>query len=176
MLHDSGLPKFLWAEAFSTATHVHNRIPTRALDGLTPHEVLYSTKPDVTDLRAFGAPCAIVEPAEKLKKLDDRARMCFFVGYKYSGGGYRVWDPAKKVIVESRDVVFFEDGLPSPPLHSSSTPSNDDDEAAIQQPLEPSHKPTPADVKKPHEPLQLSAPPPPTLTTQDPVPTPEPQQ
>ena len=24
MLHDSGLPKFLWAEAFSAATYVHN--------------------------------------------------------------------------------------------------------------------------------------------------------
>ncbi len=34
MLHDSGLPKFLWAEAFSTMTYVHNRTLTRALDGL----------------------------------------------------------------------------------------------------------------------------------------------
>jgi hypothetical protein len=32
------------------------------------------------------------KPSEKLKKLDDRATMCYFVGYKYGGGGYRVWD------------------------------------------------------------------------------------
>ena len=68
----------------------------------------------------------------------------------------RFGTPKKKIIVESRDVAFFEDGLPSPALHSSPTSGNDDDEAAIQQPLEPSHGPTPADVKKPHEPLQLS--------------------
>jgi len=52
---------------------------------------------------------------EKLKKLDDRATMCFFVGYKYDGG-YRVWDPKKRGFFESRDVVFFEDGLPPPML------------------------------------------------------------
>ena len=50
----------------------------------------------------------------KLKKLDGRP-MCFFVGYKYSGGCYRVWDPEKQVVVKSKDVVFFEASLPSPP-------------------------------------------------------------
>jgi len=41
MLYDSGLPDSLWAEAFNTATYVHNRTPTRALDGRTPFEVRY---------------------------------------------------------------------------------------------------------------------------------------
>ena len=94
MLHDSGLPKFLWAEAFNTATYVHNRTPMRALGGRMPYEVLYGVKPDVSHLHAFGAPCAIVELNEKLRKLDDRVSMCFFVGYKYEGG-YRVWDPKR---------------------------------------------------------------------------------
>src|SRR5882757_4515829 len=117
MLHDSGLPKFLWAEAFNTATYVHNRMPMKALGGLTPYEALYGVKPDVSHLRAFGAaPCAVVEPSELVRKLDDRLRMCFFVGYKYEGGGYRVWDPKCRVVVESRVIVFFEDGLPPPTL------------------------------------------------------------
>ena len=59
----------------------------------------------------------LVEPTERLRKLDDRATMCFFVGYKYEGGGYRVRDPKRQVIVESRDLVFFEDGLPPPTLN-----------------------------------------------------------
>jgi len=41
MLHDAGLPQKLWAEAFSTVTYLCNRTPTRALDGLTPFELLY---------------------------------------------------------------------------------------------------------------------------------------
>ena len=132
MLHDSGLLKCLWAEVFSTATYVHNRMPMKALDRLTPYEVLHGTKPDLADLCAFGAPCAIVKPAAKLKKLDDQVRMCFVVGYKYSGGGYRVWDPEKRVIIKSRDVVFFEDSLPSPPFHSLLMPNDNDDQAIVQ--------------------------------------------
>jgi len=40
--------------------------------------------------------------------------MCFFVDYKYQGGSYSVWDQKRQVVVESRDIVFFEDSLPSP--------------------------------------------------------------
>jgi len=106
VLHDAYLPTKL-----STATYLRNRTPTRVLDGLTPFELLYGVKPDPADLQAFGVPCAIAEPSAKLKKLDDRARFCVFVRYKYGSGGYRVWDPERGVVVESRDVVFFEDGL-----------------------------------------------------------------
>ena len=34
----------------------------------------------VAHLRAFGAPCAIVEAKEQLKKHGDHAMMCFFIG------------------------------------------------------------------------------------------------
>jgi transposase InsO family protein len=143
MLHDAGHPKFLWAETFSTAAYVHNRTPAKALGGLTPFEVLYGTKPDVRNLRAFGAPCAVIEPSEKLKKLDDRATMCFFVGYKYGGGGYRVWDPKRKVVVESRDVIFFEDGLPPPTLRETASPTIDDDKPFVQPPPDALVQPVP---------------------------------
>ena len=43
MLHDSGHPKSLWAEAFNTATYVHNRSPTKALGGRTRFEALHRT-------------------------------------------------------------------------------------------------------------------------------------
>ena len=44
------------------------RTPTKALDGRTRYEMLYNVKPDIADLRAFGAPHAIVGPREKLEK------------------------------------------------------------------------------------------------------------
>ena len=44
MLHDSGLPSISWAEAYNTATYLHNRTPTRAFGGRTPYEVLYGVK------------------------------------------------------------------------------------------------------------------------------------
>lgn len=76
-----------------------------------PYEKLYGVRPDVSHLHTFGALCAIVEPKERLKMLEERATMCFFAGYKYGGGGYRVWDPNRLNVVESR-----EDSSPSPTL------------------------------------------------------------
>jgi len=40
-----------WAEAYNAATYLHNRTPTRALDGRAPYGVLYGVKPDVSHLR-----------------------------------------------------------------------------------------------------------------------------
>ena len=54
--------------------------------------------------------------------------ICFFVGYKYEGGGYRVWDPKRRVVVESRDLIFFEDGLLPPTLNDSRPQPIDEDD------------------------------------------------
>jgi len=78
----------------------------RALGGRTPYEMLFGAKRVVSH-----------SPKERLRKLDDRATMCFFMGYKHEGSDYRVWDPERQVVVESRDFIFFEDGLPSPTLN-----------------------------------------------------------
>jgi len=127
MLYDSALPDSLWAEAFNTATYVHNRAPTRALDGRTPFEVRYGAKPDLAHLHAFGAPRAVVQPLEELRKLDARSRMGFFVGYKYEGGGYRVWDHAWGS--SSRPELSFS---PPPALNESHQQSADADELVVQ--------------------------------------------
>ena len=160
MLHDAGLPKSLWAEAFRTATYVRNRTPTKALDGRTPYEMLYKVTPDLAELRAFGAPCAIVSPSEKLRKLDDRASMCVFVGYKYGGGGYRVWDPRKSIVVETRDITFYEDGLPPPTYRELATQADDADEPVIHAPI-----PSPADFMPPTVAQAPVLPVPPVTTT-----------
>ena len=61
---------------------------------------------DVSHLCAFFAPCAIVELTERMRKLDNRTTMCFFVGYKYERDGYQVWDPKRRAVVESRFLAF----------------------------------------------------------------------
>jgi len=68
MLHESGPPKYLWAEAFSTATYVFNGAPTKALGGHSPYTVAARSKPAVAHLRAFGASCAVVGLMERLRK------------------------------------------------------------------------------------------------------------
>ena len=133
------------------ATYVHNRMPTRAPGGVTPYEAHYGTKLKVEHLCTFRAPCVIVEPQHKLKKLDDRASMCFFVGYKYSGGGYWVWDLKRQVVIKSRDIVFFKISLPLPTLCTLNKLANNAN-ICEQQPLEPSLEPaasTPAPAPAP---------------------------
>ena len=99
-------------------------------------------KQDVSHLRALGALCAIVELKDRLRKLGDRATMCFFVGYKYDRGGCRVWDPKRRVVVESRDIGFFEDDLPSPTLNDLPPRPVDEGEPVTQPVLDHSIKPT----------------------------------
>jgi hypothetical protein len=87
MPHDPGSPKFLWTEAFNTATYAHNRTPTKALGGRTPHEVLYGTKPDVLlHLRTFGAVRhRWAQGAAEGSSTTARPRRCVFCGI---GGEY----------------------------------------------------------------------------------------
>ena len=42
MLHESDLPKFLWAEAVMHAVYLKNRTWTHTLDNITPYEILNS--------------------------------------------------------------------------------------------------------------------------------------
>jgi len=54
MLHDLGLPKFLWGEAANTVFYVQNRCPHRSLNFKAPEEVFTGKKPDVSHFRIFG--------------------------------------------------------------------------------------------------------------------------
>lgn len=90
--------------------------------------------------------------------------MCFFVGYKYGGGGYRVWDPKKRAVVETRDVIFFEGRLPAPLLREAPTPTT----PAVERPTPQTPEfdntpalPAPAPVFPP--PLVPSSTPPPLV-------------
>ena len=116
MLHNLGLPMFLWAEAYNTVTDLHNRMLTRVLGGHTLYEVLYGMKSDISHLCTFRVPCTIIEPKEWLKKLDDSMTMCFFMGYKYKGGSYRVWDLKRQVVVKLETLFSLRKACCHPPL------------------------------------------------------------
>lgn len=47
MLHDSGLPHFLWGEAVHHAMWLKNRTPTKALDGAMPLEAATGKRPNL---------------------------------------------------------------------------------------------------------------------------------
>ncbi len=106
MLADSGLPKSLWAEAAVTANYLRNVSPCSASSSMTPWELFYGSKPDVSNLRVFGCTAYAHVPKELRSKLDPRSRKGVFVGYEAHSKAYRILVDGKVVV--SRDVVFQE--------------------------------------------------------------------
>ncbi|KAM1050487.1 hypothetical protein TB2_031752 [Malus domestica] len=108
MLHDKGLPYYLWAESVLTAVYILNRCPTRALGDVTPFEAFCGRKPGIAHLRIFGCLCYVHTPSELRQKLDAKSAKGIFVGHATYEKGYRVYDPLNKKLILSRDVVFDE--------------------------------------------------------------------
>jgi hypothetical protein len=54
MLKAKNLLGYFWGEAVTTAVHILNRAPTRALDGKTPFEAWHGERPHVHYFRIFG--------------------------------------------------------------------------------------------------------------------------
>lgn len=108
MLFDAELTKIFWAEATNTAVYLHNRIASSVLQGKTPYELWHNVKPDISHLRVFGSKVMVHIAKEKRNKWDKKARECILVGYADGSKGYRVYEPNKKVIAISRDVIVVE--------------------------------------------------------------------
>ena len=108
MLIDAKLLHQLWAEVLSTAVHLRNRSPTKAVDGVTPCEAWTNKKPEVAHLRVFGCEAHAHIPKDERHKLDPKARKCIFLGYGEETKGYRLYNTKKKKVFHSRDVKFNE--------------------------------------------------------------------
>ena len=107
MLAEAKLPPEYWAEAVATANFLRVRSPVKGKDN-TPWELLYGNKPDVSMLRTFGSRAFVYTPADKRKKLDNRANAGTLVGYEPHSKAWRILMDTTGSIVKSRDVVFDE--------------------------------------------------------------------
>ena len=105
MLKMSDLPKTFQAEAVQTAVYLINRSPS-ILDIL--ERAWKGSDPTYSHLRVFGCKAYMHVPKEQRSKLDSKTTPCVFVGYGDEEYGFRLYDPEKKKVVRSRDVVFFE--------------------------------------------------------------------
>ena len=104
LLLDSGLPKFLWKEAVKYAMWVRNRTTTHELEGKTPYEAFYGTKPDISDIHLWGSRVWVRNL--NAGKLDSRGREGRFIGYDAESKGCRIyWTDSRSIGVE-RDLIF----------------------------------------------------------------------
>lgn len=70
LMQEKNLPKSFWAEAANTAVFLLNRLPTKALEKLTPLEGWQDTKSSVKNLKVFGSLYYTHIPDVKRDKLD----------------------------------------------------------------------------------------------------------
>ena len=87
MMESKTFPLKFWNEAINCASYIHDRVPHKQLDGITPFEAWSGHKLDVTLFRIFGSKAWVRIPMEKRKDLQPQIRECLFVGYyEYSNG------------------------------------------------------------------------------------------
>jgi hypothetical protein len=60
-------------------------------------------------LKVFGCKAFVHVPGDERSKLDSKTKQCIYLSSPSDEFGSRLWDPIKKKIVRSRDVVFIED-------------------------------------------------------------------
>ena len=129
MLISKNLPSYLWDEAVSYANFIRNRVPTRALENMTPYEGWHSKKPDVSNLREFGCDVWVLDESNKTK-LHPQSKKMVFVGFNEGSKSVLYYNPQHRNIKTSRNVAFNENeepkevdipGLPSEGERNTST-------------------------------------------------------
>ena len=105
MLHDSNLPKFLWAEATAHAVYLKNRTWTRTIGETTPFEILHGYKPNIKSLHPWG--CKVRVHDDSGSKLDGRSKIGRWMGFDAeTKDGHRVYWPEKRRVSVERSVRF----------------------------------------------------------------------
>jgi hypothetical protein len=99
MIHDQGLPMFLWAMACRTTVYIQNMSLHTILGRLTPEEVYKGTMLDVIHLRIFGSVFYYHVPSENRTKLDCTSDKGILVGYNETLSAYRIFVPECRRIV-----------------------------------------------------------------------------
>ncbi len=107
MLKERNLPQSFWGECLRYAVYLRNRMSKRG-EKKSRFEVFHKRKPAPLRAQIFGCMVYYKNNSKKKKILDDRARLGIFVGVNEEEGTYRIYDTEKKVVVKSRDVMFFE--------------------------------------------------------------------
>jgi hypothetical protein len=111
MLSHAKLPNSFWAEALNHDMYVVNLSPSIPLPGDIPQRVWSGKEVSYKQLKVFGCKVFVHIPRDERSKLDSKTKQCIYLSSPSDEFGYRLWDPIKKKIVRSRDVVFIEDEI-----------------------------------------------------------------
>ena len=139
MLSESRLPMYFWAEVVNIACYTQNRtLITKELEK-TPYEIMTNKKPTLKYFHVFGGKYFILKDDEHLGKFEAKLYEGIFLGYSLASKAFRVYVIEHKKVIESLNVTFDDNKLPSIPTEdpietlkfknmSDSEPDSDTDE------------------------------------------------
>jgi len=111
LFSQASLPLRFWDQAFLTATHLINLLPSYTTDQKTPFELLNHKEPDYLFLKTFGCACYPQLKPYNTHKFDFKTHKCLFLGYSSHHKGYKCLSPSDKLYI-SRHVLFDESEFP----------------------------------------------------------------
>ena len=128
MLSQASMPHAYWSYVVHIAVNLVNLLPTLVLKCVSPWFKLYSSKPDLSQLRVFGCACYPNLRVYTSHKLEPRTKGYFFLGYFPTSKGYLCLDLQSKSVCTSRHVWFNKTRFPfsqlSSTLHSPTSSSS----------------------------------------------------
>ena len=157
LLHQSGLPKTLWAEGLLYTVWLKNRTSTCTLGTVTPYECLHKSKPNLAGVLEWGQ-CVWMHN-DSGSKLDAQAMVAHWVGYDAnSTHAHRIYWPQKRLVSVEHNVKFTGDAGTIPisiphDITMGTTPAPPVPAQITRTPLHPPPEPVPA-------PAQVTSPPP----------------
>ncbi|KAL8120304.1 hypothetical protein AgCh_017462 [Apium graveolens] len=104
LLKEKQMPSQFWGEAIRHAIYLLNRLPTRAVSGVTPYE----EKPHIGHIRVFGCIAHMRIPSVNMQKLDNRSKRVVHLGKEPETKAYKLYDPVSKRVHVNKDIVFEE--------------------------------------------------------------------
>ena len=107
LLHASGLPKNLWAEAARHVVWLLNQTTMKAVEGMTPYEVVFGKKPNLGDLREWGEKVYVRLEKKGLKLGGRVCEGCWLGIDEESKGAWIYWPDTKSINVERN--IYYDD-------------------------------------------------------------------
>ncbi|GBN16857.1 Retrovirus-related Pol polyprotein from transposon TNT 1-94 [Araneus ventricosus] len=108
LLHESKLPKTLWAELVNTQNYLRNRFPHKSLKGKAPLNVWSDKKFSVRHFKRIGCVAYVFIPKRYRNKLEPNAQKGIMMGYALNTLGYRIFFTQSGKITETKHIKFNE--------------------------------------------------------------------
>jgi hypothetical protein len=107
LLYGSGLPAKFWSAALVHAAYLHNRLVNSAINK-TPYEAWCGRKPDVTNLKLFGARICVKRTGVRWCQLDRHDFTGIFLGYTATDQNILYLDLDSGIVKSCHHAVFDE--------------------------------------------------------------------